>query len=154
VGWFLGSLRELYESKREPVPPTGIIPLGTGNDLSRTFGWVCVHYACFTTFCFIQIMDYSNNIFLQGGSFPFAWRSALKQLLYKAVTAPICRLDRQVLFLVPDLVYHFIWFGYILSLNFKKYRCLILIAGLSFHTMMFSLGHFISFSTFIPSMLN
>ncbi|KAJ3695388.1 hypothetical protein LUZ60_000765 [Juncus effusus] len=67
VGWVLGSLRELYERKREPVPPTGIIPLGTGNDLSRTFGW--------------------------GGSFPFAWRSAVKRLLYKAVIAPICRLD-------------------------------------------------------------
>ncbi|KAJ4816505.1 Diacylglycerol kinase [Rhynchospora pubera] len=67
VGWVLGSLTELYESRREPVPPTGIIPLGTGNDLSRTFGW--------------------------GGSFPFAWRSAVKRLLDKAVVAPICRLD-------------------------------------------------------------
>lgn len=48
MGWLLGSLKDLYESKREPVPPTGIIPLGTGNDLSRSFGWVCV-YSCLTT---------------------------------------------------------------------------------------------------------
>ncbi|XP_073104716.1 diacylglycerol kinase 7 isoform X5 [Elaeis guineensis] len=68
VGWVLGSLAELFMHKRKPVPPTGIIPLGTGNDLSRSFDW--------------------------GGSFPFAWRSAVKSTLYKAVTGPICHLDR------------------------------------------------------------
>ncbi|XP_073010948.1 diacylglycerol kinase 7-like [Typha latifolia] len=67
VGWVLGSLAELPDVKREPIPPTGIIPLGTGNDLARTFGW--------------------------GGSFPFAWRSAVKNSLNKAITGPICRLD-------------------------------------------------------------
>ncbi|KAF6149075.1 hypothetical protein GIB67_018653 [Kingdonia uniflora] len=70
AGWVLGSLAELFSQDRKPVPPTGIIPLGTGNDLSRSFGW--------------------------GGSFPFAWRSAIKRSLYKAVTGPISRLDRQV----------------------------------------------------------
>ena len=40
VGWVLGSLGELHKLVREPVPPTAIIPLGTGNDLSRSFGWV------------------------------------------------------------------------------------------------------------------
>ncbi|XP_042506225.1 diacylglycerol kinase 7-like isoform X1 [Macadamia integrifolia] len=67
VGWVLGSLSQLYKQNRLPVPPTGIIPLGTGNDLSRSFGW--------------------------GGSFPFAWKSAVKRSLYKAVTGPDCRLD-------------------------------------------------------------
>ncbi|OEL24668.1 Diacylglycerol kinase 7 [Dichanthelium oligosanthes] len=67
VGWMLGSLSDLYKVKREPVPPTGIIPLGTGNDLARSFGW--------------------------GGSFPFGWRSAVKRYLSKAATGPICRLD-------------------------------------------------------------
>ncbi|KAF8400406.1 hypothetical protein HHK36_013704 [Tetracentron sinense] len=67
VGWVLGSLAELYKQNREPVPPTGIIPLGTGNDLSRSFGW--------------------------GGSFPFAWRSAVKRSLHKSVTGRVCRLD-------------------------------------------------------------
>ncbi|CAL9199935.1 unnamed protein product [Musa hybrid cultivar] len=67
VGWVLGSLGELFVQKREPVPPTGIIPLGTGNDLSRSFGW--------------------------GGSFPFAWRSAVKRSLLKAVSNPIQHLD-------------------------------------------------------------
>ncbi|KAG6504771.1 hypothetical protein ZIOFF_037118 [Zingiber officinale] len=67
VGWILGSLGELFVQNREPVPPTGIIPLGTGNDLSRSFGW--------------------------GGSFPFAWRSAVKQSLFKAVSNPVRNLD-------------------------------------------------------------
>ncbi|XP_065048224.1 diacylglycerol kinase 3-like isoform X2 [Musa acuminata AAA Group] len=67
VGWILGSLGELFVQKREPVPPTGIIPLGTGNDLSRSFGW--------------------------GGSFPFAWKSAVKQSLLKAVSNPVQHLD-------------------------------------------------------------
>lgn len=40
VGWILGCLGELKRQNRDPVPPTGIIPLGTGNDLSRSFGWV------------------------------------------------------------------------------------------------------------------
>lgn len=40
VGWVLGCLSELQKQGREPVPPVGIIPLGTGNDLSRSFGWV------------------------------------------------------------------------------------------------------------------
>ncbi|KAG1326456.1 diacylglycerol kinase 7 [Cocos nucifera] len=77
VGWVLGSLAELFVDKRKPVPPTGIIPLGTGNDLSRSFDW--------------------------GGSFPFAWRSAIKSTLYKAVTGPICHLDSwHVVVVTPD----------------------------------------------------
>ncbi|KAG0463146.1 hypothetical protein HPP92_021622 [Vanilla planifolia] len=39
VGWVLGSLEELHLQNRIPIPPVGIIPLGTGNDLSRSFGW-------------------------------------------------------------------------------------------------------------------
>ncbi|KAF9615437.1 hypothetical protein IFM89_023543 [Coptis chinensis] len=70
AGWVLGSLSELYSQNREPVPPVGIIPLGTGNDLSRSFGW--------------------------GGSFPFAWKAGIKRSLYTAVTGTIRRLDRQV----------------------------------------------------------
>lgn len=41
VGWVLGSMTELHVEGRTPIPPVGIIPLGTGNDLSRSFGWVC-----------------------------------------------------------------------------------------------------------------
>lgn len=48
VGWVLGSVGELHLQNREPVPSTGIIPLGTGNDLSRTFGWV-------SNLCFILV---------------------------------------------------------------------------------------------------
>lgn len=40
VGWVLGCLGELHKQGRYPVPPVGIVPLGTGNDLSRSFGWV------------------------------------------------------------------------------------------------------------------
>jgi len=47
VGWVLGSVGELYLQNREPIPPTGIIPLGTGNDLSRSFGWVRSCYCQF-----------------------------------------------------------------------------------------------------------
>lgn len=42
MGWLLGSLGELHKQGRGPVPPTAIIPLGTGNDLSRSFGWVSI----------------------------------------------------------------------------------------------------------------
>ncbi|GMQ02196.1 hypothetical protein CsSME_00048547 [Camellia sinensis var. sinensis] len=64
VGWVLGSLGELHKQGREPVPPTAIIPLGIGNDLSRSFGW--------------------------GGSFPFNWKSAVKRTLDRASTGSIC----------------------------------------------------------------
>ncbi|CAJ1975532.1 unnamed protein product [Sphenostylis stenocarpa] len=67
VGWVLGCLTELHVRGRMPVPPVGIIPLGTGNDLSRSFGW--------------------------GGSFPFKWKAAIKRSLCKATIAPLCRLD-------------------------------------------------------------
>lgn len=67
VGWVLGSLGELRRLHREPVPPVGVIPLGTGNDLARSFGW--------------------------GGSFPFAWKSAVKRSLDRASTGQVCRLD-------------------------------------------------------------
>lgn len=46
MGWVLGSLGELKKEKREPFPPVGIIPLGTGNDLSRSFGWVSLSNLC------------------------------------------------------------------------------------------------------------
>ncbi|KAL2338592.1 hypothetical protein Fmac_013038 [Flemingia macrophylla] len=67
VGWVLGHLTELRTQDREPVPPVGIIPLGTGNDLSRSFNW--------------------------GGSFPFAWRSAIKKTLQRASIGPVQYLD-------------------------------------------------------------
>ncbi|KAK9078869.1 hypothetical protein SSX86_002927 [Deinandra increscens subsp. villosa] len=67
VGWVLGCLGELHEQGREPVPPTAIIPLGTGNDLSRSFGW--------------------------GGSFSIKWKAAIKRILDRAINAPLGRLD-------------------------------------------------------------
>ncbi|XP_047330461.1 diacylglycerol kinase 7-like [Impatiens glandulifera] len=67
VGWVLGCLGVLDKQKREPVPPTAIIPLGTGNDLSRTFSW--------------------------GGSIPINWKSVVKKTLDNACTGKVCRLD-------------------------------------------------------------
>ncbi|XP_023746876.1 diacylglycerol kinase 4 [Lactuca sativa] len=67
VGWVLGCLGELHKQGRDPVPPTAIIPLGTGNDLSRSFGW--------------------------GGSFPFKWKTAIKRSLDRALQAPLGCLD-------------------------------------------------------------
>ncbi|KAK6159142.1 hypothetical protein DH2020_006456 [Rehmannia glutinosa] len=76
VGWVLGCLGELNKQGRLPLPPTGIIPLGTGNDLSRSFGW--------------------------GGSFPFNWKSAVKRTLDKVAHGPIAHLDSwQVLISMP-----------------------------------------------------
>ncbi|KAK8342924.1 hypothetical protein V6Z12_A08G264900 [Gossypium hirsutum] len=67
VGWVLGCLGVLHEKDQFPVPPVAIIPLGTGNDLARSFGW--------------------------GGSFPFARRSAIKRALQRATNGRICHLD-------------------------------------------------------------
>ncbi|XP_027066349.1 diacylglycerol kinase 4 [Coffea arabica] len=67
VGWVLGCLGKLHKQGRNPVPATAIIPLGTGNDLSRSFGW--------------------------GGSFPFNWKSAIKRTLDSVPNGPTCRLD-------------------------------------------------------------
>ncbi|KAK9705803.1 hypothetical protein RND81_07G082900 [Saponaria officinalis] len=67
VGWVLGCLGELHKDGRYPIPPVSIIPLGTGNDLSRSFGW--------------------------GGSFPFAWKKAVKRSLHRASIGPVCHLD-------------------------------------------------------------
>lgn len=53
VGWILGCLGDLKKQGREPVPPTGIIPLGTGNDLSRSFGWVSFYVHQFFRSCSI-----------------------------------------------------------------------------------------------------
>ncbi|KAG6414430.1 hypothetical protein SASPL_127152 [Salvia splendens] len=76
VGWVLGCLGELNRQGRLPIPPTGVIPLGTGNDLSRSFGW--------------------------GGSFPFNWKSSVKRTLEKVAHGPIARLDSwQVLISMP-----------------------------------------------------
>ncbi|KAL7097365.1 hypothetical protein ACP275_10G140100 [Erythranthe tilingii] len=77
VGWVLGCLGELNKQVTGPtVPPTGIIPLGTGNDLSRSFGW--------------------------GGSFPFNWKSSIKRTLDKVARGPVVRLDSwQVLISMP-----------------------------------------------------
>lgn len=47
VGWVLGSLGELHKDARNPIPSVAIIPLGTGNDLSRSFGWVFVFCDCY-----------------------------------------------------------------------------------------------------------
>ncbi|KAF0899828.1 hypothetical protein E2562_024861, partial [Oryza meyeriana var. granulata] len=67
VGWVLGCLGDLYVQNREPVPPVAVIPLGTGNDLSRSFGW--------------------------GASFPFGWKAAAKRSLYKAIFGSVSCLD-------------------------------------------------------------
>ncbi|KAK8597992.1 hypothetical protein V6N13_095384 [Hibiscus sabdariffa] len=67
VGWVLGCLAGLHKTSQEPVPPVAIIPLGTGNDLARSFGWV--------------------------SAFPFSWKSLSKRILHRAANGPICRLD-------------------------------------------------------------
>ncbi|XP_024396907.1 diacylglycerol kinase 3 isoform X2 [Physcomitrium patens] len=68
VGWCLSSVGALQEiSSFDNVPPVAIIPLGTGNDLSRSFGW--------------------------GGEFSSTRKSALKNCLVKALDAHVASLD-------------------------------------------------------------
>ena len=35
VGWVLGALDDMMPYIKEPHPPCGVLPLGTGNDLAR-----------------------------------------------------------------------------------------------------------------------
>ncbi|KAJ7556698.1 hypothetical protein O6H91_05G094600 [Diphasiastrum complanatum] len=68
VGWVLGCIGELHLEDRGTIPPVGIIPLGTGNDLARSFGW--------------------------GKSFSSAHRSGVKKWLLKATEGSTpCSLD-------------------------------------------------------------
>ncbi|KAI5082065.1 hypothetical protein GOP47_0001808 [Adiantum capillus-veneris] len=67
VGWVLGSTIELHVEHRMPIPPVGTIPLGTGNDLSRSFGW--------------------------GGSFMFSCRPFVRRYLRKASSSQTAELD-------------------------------------------------------------
>ncbi|PUZ50791.1 hypothetical protein GQ55_6G088200 [Panicum hallii var. hallii] len=77
VGWVLGCLGELYVQNRGPVPPVAVIPLGTGNDLSRSFGW--------------------------GASFSFSWKASAKRSLYKAIFGSVSCLDSwHVVVSVPE----------------------------------------------------
>lgn len=76
VGWVLssvGALRELPGATS--IPPVGIIPLGTGNDLSRSFGW--------------------------GGEFSSTKRSSLKRVLVKALGSNAAPLDTWNVVVVP-----------------------------------------------------
>ncbi|WOK94052.1 hypothetical protein Cni_G02754 [Canna indica] len=76
IGWVLRSLRK-HVNKRESVPPVGIIPLGTGNDLSRSFGW--------------------------GGALPHAWKSKVQHFLCRAISNDVFLLDSwQIKILVEE----------------------------------------------------
>ncbi|KAG0610421.1 hypothetical protein M758_7G063800 [Ceratodon purpureus] len=76
VGWVLssvGALRELPEPIS--IPPVGVIPLGTGNDLSRSFGW--------------------------GGEFASTSKSTLKRVLVKALGSNASPLDTWTAVVMP-----------------------------------------------------
>ncbi|GAB4853606.1 Diacylglycerol kinase 3 [Ancistrocladus abbreviatus] len=68
VGWVLGSLGELSKPGAE----------------SQFLLWRLFLLVRATTF---------PGVFGWGGSFPFAWKSAVKRSLYRASIGPICRLD-------------------------------------------------------------
>ncbi|KAG6538383.1 hypothetical protein ZIOFF_003500 [Zingiber officinale] len=66
VGKILRTLGKKFSTQK--VPPIGIIPLGTGNDLSKSFGW--------------------------GGSLPSAWLLAVERSLPQAAFNRVEQLDR------------------------------------------------------------
>jgi diacylglycerol kinase (ATP) len=68
VGWVLSSVGAIREqSTNDTVPPAGVIPLGTGNDLSRSFNW--------------------------GGEFSSTSKSTLSKYLVKTMNATVVNLD-------------------------------------------------------------
>ncbi|KAL3686113.1 hypothetical protein R1sor_004135 [Riccia sorocarpa] len=67
VGWVLSSVAEIEQKEGFEVPPVGVIPLGTGNDLSRSFHW--------------------------GGSYTRCTRGSVRRYLVKAAEASVTSLD-------------------------------------------------------------
>lgn len=57
VGWVLSSVAELERNDEFKIPPVGVIPLGTGNDLSRSFRWVRTYFVPHHSVFFSVILD-------------------------------------------------------------------------------------------------
>lgn len=57
AGWILSTVAQV--DSRFPLP-VGIIPLGTGNDLSRSFGWVKFNFA-FALFFSLEIFQFHSK---------------------------------------------------------------------------------------------
>lgn len=75
----------------------------------HTYTWMLWLNACWIYYAHFFFPD-----IYQGGSFPFAWKSAIKRTLQKASTGPIHRLDRYCMF-----VYVFLLTELILVVNMK-----------------------------------
>ena len=85
VGWVLGCLGELHQKGWEPVPPVAIIPLGTGNDLSRSFGWVIYSFINFKFdvvyfFFSLALLPYALKVHCREVHFLLPGNQLLKEL--------------------------------------------------------------------------
>ena len=104
MGWMLSSLMDI-----EHPPPLGVFPLGTGNDLSRSYGWVCAptpvqHRPPVIPPSHVSLIGWVEGGGWQGPVFASASVAQVREWLLAAVKAVVHPLDSwQIAVLPPDM---------------------------------------------------